>query len=221
LEEAIKNYNGLFVAAAGNEGMNIDSNQSYPSNFTSSNILSVAAVDNQGNLAGFSNYGTRNVDVAAPGVNILSTVPKYPAEEIAAYLGLNQLGASAQISNTNFGFKAIFDGIGYENYSDANRQEAFDKVLSYLGIPKDKSKKILLVQDDEHDISSFLEDSPEFTDYLKDYKPVYQKLLTNYNTTFINVTFDSSIIDYKINLSDYDAVVWFTGHGIGIGLERI
>jgi subtilisin family serine protease len=221
LEEAIKNYNGLFVAAAGNEGMNIDSNQSYPSNFNSSNILSVAAVDNQGNLAGFSNYGTRNVDVAAPGVNILSTVPKYPAEEIAAYLGLNQLGASAQISNTNFGFKAIFDGIGYENYSDANRQEAFDKVLSYLGIPKDKSKKILLVQDDEHDISSFLEDSPEFTDYLKDYKPVYQKLLTNYNTTFINVTFDSSIIDYKINLSDYDAVVWFTGHGIGIGLERI
>jgi subtilisin family serine protease len=220
LEEAIKNYNGLFVAAAGNEGMNNDINQSYPANFNCSNILSVAAVDNQGNLAEFSNYGAKNVDVAAPGVNILSTVPKYPADEIKAYLGLKQLGASAQISNTKFGFKAIFDGIGYENYSETTRQDAFDKALSYLGIPKDKTKKVLLVQDDEHDIGPLLEDIPELKNYFKDYYLDYKKLLTNYNTTFININSDSSISDYKIKLSDYDAVVWFTGHGLGLGSEE-
>ena len=32
----------------------------------------MAAVDNQGALAGFSNYGAASVDVAAPGVDIVS-----------------------------------------------------------------------------------------------------------------------------------------------------
>jgi subtilisin family serine protease len=65
----------LFIAAAGNESENNDSNPSYPANYASENVISVGAVDQNGNLAGFSNYGQQTVDIAAPGVSIISTVP--------------------------------------------------------------------------------------------------------------------------------------------------
>ncbi|TWD92415.1 pre-peptidase [Neobacillus bataviensis] len=75
LYDAIKNYDGLFVAAAGNEGINTDSFGSYPAAFNLPNILSVASVDSDGYLSYFSNYGVKSVDVAAPGENIYSTAP--------------------------------------------------------------------------------------------------------------------------------------------------
>ncbi len=65
----------LFVAAAGNESSNNDKHGHYPSSYNIANIISVAATDNQNQLAGFSNYGAKNVDIAAPGVEILSTMP--------------------------------------------------------------------------------------------------------------------------------------------------
>jgi subtilisin family serine protease len=75
LYDAIKDSNSLFVAAAGNSGSNIDKNPMYPAAYDLPNILSVAAINNQGNLASFSNYGVQSVDIAAPGVSILSSVP--------------------------------------------------------------------------------------------------------------------------------------------------
>ena len=65
----------LFVAAAGNAAANTDLSPSYPSAYPSVNIVSVAATDHSDNLAFFSNYGVTTVDLAAPGVNILSTTP--------------------------------------------------------------------------------------------------------------------------------------------------
>jgi subtilisin family serine protease len=67
--------NVVFVTAAGNERANNDSVRSYPSAYRFGTTLSVAAVDASGRLASFSNYGARTVDVAAPGVDVLSTVP--------------------------------------------------------------------------------------------------------------------------------------------------
>ncbi len=64
----------LFIAAAGNESTNNDTVPVYPASFDLPNVISVAAIDNQGNLASFSNYGA-SVDVAAPGNYVLSTVP--------------------------------------------------------------------------------------------------------------------------------------------------
>ncbi len=64
----------LFIAAAGNDGANNDNGGTVPGGYRFENILSVAAVDNRGELASFSNYGTASVHVAAPGVNIVSTV---------------------------------------------------------------------------------------------------------------------------------------------------
>jgi len=63
----------LFVAAAGNDGGNNDTAPMYPASYNLDNIISVAATDHDDALAWFSNYGEQTVDIAAPGVNILST----------------------------------------------------------------------------------------------------------------------------------------------------
>ena len=65
----------LFVAAAGNDGMDNDINPQYPASYTSNAVISVAATNRNDSLAGFSNYGATSVDLAAPGVGIVSTVP--------------------------------------------------------------------------------------------------------------------------------------------------
>ena len=61
------------VFAAGNNAVNIDNTPFDPASFTSASIVSVAASDTNDALANFSNYGAASVDLAAPGVNILST----------------------------------------------------------------------------------------------------------------------------------------------------
>lgn len=65
----------LFVAAAGNERTNTDFTPHYPSSYDVPNIISVAATNRNDKLAGFSNYGFKGVDIAAPGASILSTYP--------------------------------------------------------------------------------------------------------------------------------------------------
>lgn len=65
----------LFVAAAGNEGRNTDVAGYYPAGYSLSNIISVAALDSQKRLLASSNFGTRSVDIAAPGKNIFSALP--------------------------------------------------------------------------------------------------------------------------------------------------
>ena len=76
LKDAItraRNEGVLLVAAAGNESANSDVIPHYPSGYDVDNVISVAALDRSDNLPGFSNYGSRNVDVGAPGVDIYST----------------------------------------------------------------------------------------------------------------------------------------------------
>ena len=63
----------LFVAAAGNDGMDADKTPHYPSNYKLPNVIAVAALDRKDQLAGFSNYGATSVHIAAPGREILST----------------------------------------------------------------------------------------------------------------------------------------------------
>lgn len=65
----------IFVAAAGNEGANNDVTPNYPSNYNYDNIIAVAAVGSTDALPSWSNYGATTVDIAAPGVSILSTLP--------------------------------------------------------------------------------------------------------------------------------------------------
>ncbi|HKQ98342.1 MAG TPA: S8 family peptidase, partial [Candidatus Polarisedimenticolia bacterium] len=73
--EAAYAADSLFVVAAGNSGTNNDILPAYPAGYDVPNVLSVAATDRFDHLAAFSNYGAATVDLAAPGVEILSTVP--------------------------------------------------------------------------------------------------------------------------------------------------
>lgn len=65
----------LFVAAAGNERSNSDIRKYYPADYGLKNILSVTAIDRHKNVLPSSNYGEQTVDVAAPGNDIISTLP--------------------------------------------------------------------------------------------------------------------------------------------------
>jgi subtilisin family serine protease len=70
-------HNHLVIAAAGNDGFNNDTAffRAYPASVSNSNIIAVAASDQRDAKPRWSNYGQSSVDLAAPGVNILSTVP--------------------------------------------------------------------------------------------------------------------------------------------------
>jgi thermitase len=71
----------ISVVAAMNSATNIDLAPAYPAAFNTTAsagydaIISVAAIQSDGALASFSNYGQKSVDLAAPGVGVLSTVP--------------------------------------------------------------------------------------------------------------------------------------------------
>jgi len=65
----------LVVIAAGNDGINQDSDTQpdFPAAYQLDNLIIVAASDQNDQLASFSNFGVQSVDIAAPGVKILST----------------------------------------------------------------------------------------------------------------------------------------------------
>ncbi|MBQ7528429.1 S8 family serine peptidase [bacterium] len=65
----------LHMMSAGNSGTNNDMIPHYPSDYEMPNNIAVAATDRNDQLAKFSCYGENNVDIAAPGKDILSTVP--------------------------------------------------------------------------------------------------------------------------------------------------
>jgi subtilisin family serine protease len=76
LEDAISKANEagiLFVAAAGDQGANVDTAPRYPASYDLGNALSVAALDQSDALASFSNHGMKSVQLAAPGKDILTT----------------------------------------------------------------------------------------------------------------------------------------------------
>jgi subtilisin family serine protease len=74
-------YGIAFICAAGNDGADNDAEGFFPANYDLPNIISVAATGENDALASFSNYGAKMVDVAAPGVGILSTVPAGMGQE--------------------------------------------------------------------------------------------------------------------------------------------
>jgi subtilisin family serine protease len=71
-----RSHGHVFIASAGNGGINNDGTRAnYPSSFNFDNVIAVAATDRNDRLASFSNYGLTTVDLAAPGIDILSTTP--------------------------------------------------------------------------------------------------------------------------------------------------
>lgn len=75
LKNAIGNFPGLFVTSAGNDNKNIDSSTNYPASFDVNNMIVVGSHTSSGDRSDFSNYGSKSVDIFAPGSSIYSTVP--------------------------------------------------------------------------------------------------------------------------------------------------
>jgi subtilisin family serine protease len=105
VQDAIANApNTLFVFAAGNGGAdgigdNNDLATQYPCQYPLRNIICVAASDQNDNLASFSNYGKSSVDLAAPGVNIISTGPG--DERFGETFAANDFGSKWTTGGTN------------------------------------------------------------------------------------------------------------------------
>ena len=109
----------LLVAAAGNSGLDTDIFANYPSNYDLDNVISVAAINRYGELAEFSNYGGRTVDIGAPGVDILS-------------LGIDNDGAYQENSGTSMAAPHVAGvaALVYSAFPNARAEEVRDRIIS-------------------------------------------------------------------------------------------
>lgn len=130
LEEAIKNFPGLFIAAAGN--FSFPAEFFFPCGFTLPNIICVAATDQDDKITDFSNFSTTAVHVGAPGNNILSSVPlvealndnfeKLSLPDLPADFSMSE-GAnwrSEDITFTNLSFSFTGSSFGKVVYGDSS-----------------------------------------------------------------------------------------------------
>ena len=101
----------IFCVAAGNNTANNDTTAVYPASYRLTNMIVVAATDQNDALASFSDYGPNTVDLAAPGVNILSTLPVAQAGTLA-YV---QQGSTAYSAN-ELEYSGITTGITAKVY---------------------------------------------------------------------------------------------------------
>lgn len=93
----------LVVVAAGNSGLNLESNNVYPCEYTHDNLICVAALDQNYNLATFSNYGSTGVDVGGPGTNMVSAYPWALATHLDFFdTGWTFTGEFGRDTNTDF-----------------------------------------------------------------------------------------------------------------------
>ena len=98
----------LIVTAAGNDGKDVDVETTYPTDSSdknteiADNYLCIGALNYEYGsklVANFSNFGSKNVDIYAPGMKIYATVPnnKYKMEQGTSMASPNVAGVAALI----------------------------------------------------------------------------------------------------------------------------
>lgn len=127
--EAADNAGILFIAAAGNNARNTDFSPFYPASYDVQNIVSVAATDNYDALASFSNFGVHSVDLAAPGVNIFSTLP--PFAYLSSNCNDNDGNGYGSCSGTSMAAPHVSGvaGLIWSHYPDLTVSEVKDRIL--------------------------------------------------------------------------------------------
>lgn len=153
----------LFVAAAGNDGHDNDTSPVSPAGFTFGwridtdndgvaedypalpQVMSVAALDQSGELTSFSNYGAISVDLAAPGEGIMSTVPQYAGAGTAL-----AVTDTYQTMFWGFGAEDLVDPSAGTNSGGAICDSVIRTVYGFFGLtPQETADKPLLVVDDD------------------------------------------------------------------------
>lgn len=104
----------VIVAAAGNEGGATAYPAAYPE------VIAVSAVDKDGHIAPWSNFG--KIEMAAPGVDILSTIPEGLIPGSSYYLASGTSMASPHVAGT----VALLLATAPPDRYDANRNGAWD-----------------------------------------------------------------------------------------------
>jgi RHS repeat-associated protein len=100
----------VVVCSAGNNGQDVDSVPYYPASFGSRDLIAVASSDNFDQLTSWSDYGRRNITVAAPGSNILTT------QMGGSYANVSGTSASAPLVSGVAGLlKSISPALGTHN----------------------------------------------------------------------------------------------------------
>lgn len=115
----------LFVAAAGNDGSDVDTSHIFPASYTLKNIISVGNLRYPGNRYSSSNYGALSVDLFAPGISALSTIPdsKY-----------GKLTGTSQSAAVVTGIFALLKAEFPDDSAMDLRQRVFDKVYPLPGL---------------------------------------------------------------------------------------
>ena len=131
----------LHIAAAGNgggDGIGDDNDiiPHYPSSYALDNIVAVAATDHNDQYPVFTNFGANSVDLSAPGVSILSTVPTGSCTLCSGtgYLSIN--GTSMATPHV-----AGAAGLLWANYPTLTAIQAKSRLLFNADSPSDLSKQ--------------------------------------------------------------------------------
>jgi subtilisin family serine protease len=138
LQEATENlhlnHDCLIICAAGNYSENNDNTPTYPASYEGDAIISVAASDQNNELAKFSNFGLESVDLAAPGVDIWGpTISRNKTPVIEEYFDYN-LGewswGSTPYNLSNYYWNYFVDAYGKTWVTDSDYDVNYD-LLNY------------------------------------------------------------------------------------------
>ena len=141
----------LFVVSAGNESRNNDVRPQLPCTINVDNLICVAATDQDDKVAleccshvDMTNYGKRTVDLAAPGVNILSTLPAFktaPSYEETFSRPLLESGWEATPDDSRWGLESD-DGRTFASDSPRGGYESGPAVSRLISAPINMAAEI-------------------------------------------------------------------------------
>jgi subtilisin family serine protease/outer membrane protein assembly factor BamB len=103
----------IFVAAAGNDTLNLDIDKSYPTSYPLDNIVSVGSTSSLDDPSTFSNYGSGACDLFAPGESIVSLNYKYTSESDGYVLMSGTSMAAPHVTGALALMKAVFPTDSY------------------------------------------------------------------------------------------------------------
>lgn len=125
----------LHICAAGNSN---SSNPHFPAAYELPNIISVAATDHNDQYASFSNHGAAWVDLAAPGVDILSTVPRASCP-LCSPTGYDTASGTSMATPHIAGGAALL----YAQFPTLTQEQVHQRLLAAIDPLTDRSKLTL------------------------------------------------------------------------------